>query len=259
VANHLHLLNESDLTRTAAKLSCDDNAFVKGAAEHALTRRRKGEIHEGRRIRGLDRTEEDMRMIEIRHGMKVANTVRDTAHRLYEGLVGASVTDDPYPNRLALVQKQLSDPTAFATGWEKGAYRNRDMALVDDQAMADWLDEHTLPNERVFLWTYDPMIYFLANRRLVSRFLYTYPLVVTWGPDTYDQELLEALKATPPAVFVVGSRDATPPVMGHKLDSVGTFDRSGPLKEWVLENYEEVTTVNNRFHVYEQKQPGVAP
>ena len=30
-------------------------------------------------------------MIEVRHGMKVANTVRDTAHRLYEGLVGASV------------------------------------------------------------------------------------------------------------------------------------------------------------------------
>ena len=175
------------------------------------------------------------------------------------GLVWASVTDDPYPNRLALVQKQLSDPTAFSTGWQKGAYRNRDMALVDDQAMADWLDEHTLPDERVFLWTYDPMIYFLANRRLVSRFLYTYPLVVTWGPDTYDQELLDALKATPPVVFVVGSRDATPPVMGHKLDSMGTFDQSGPLKEWVLENYVETAIVNKRFHVYEKKQPGVAP
>ena len=91
VANHLHLLNESDLTHFAAKLCCDDNAFVKGAAEHALTRRRKGQIHEGRRIRGLDQTEEDMRIIEIRHGAKVANTVRDTAYRLYEGLVGASV------------------------------------------------------------------------------------------------------------------------------------------------------------------------
>ena len=91
VANFLHFLNESDLTRFASKLCSDDNAFVKGAAEHALTRRRKGQIYEGRRIRGLDRTEEDLRMIEVRHGVKVANTVRDTAHRLYEGLVGASV------------------------------------------------------------------------------------------------------------------------------------------------------------------------
>ena len=91
VANYLHFLNESDLTLFASKFCSDDNAFVKGAAEHALSRRRKGQIYEGRRIRGLDRTEEDLRMIEVRHGMKVANTVRDTAHRLYEGLVGASV------------------------------------------------------------------------------------------------------------------------------------------------------------------------
>ena len=54
-------------------------------------------------------------------------------------------------------------------------------------------------------------------------------------------------------------RDATPPVMGHKLDSVGTFEKSGPIRDFVLQNYEETTLVNKRFHVYVRKPSGEAP
>ena len=91
VADHLHRLGDSEFAAFTALLIQDENAFVKSAAERALTRRRKGHISNAKRVRGLDRMEDELRQVEIRHGTKVSDLVRNLAHRLYEGLVGASV------------------------------------------------------------------------------------------------------------------------------------------------------------------------
>lgn len=91
VADQMFRLGDSDFACLAAILSRDDNAFVKSAAERAMDRRRSGRNDAAKRVRGLDRIEDELRRIEVRHGEAVANMVRDTAQRLYEGLVGASV------------------------------------------------------------------------------------------------------------------------------------------------------------------------
>ena len=91
VADHLHRFGDSEFAAFTALLIQDENAFVKSAAERALTRRRKGHIGNAKRVRGLDRMEDELRQVEIRHGTKVSDLVRNLAHRLYEGLVGASV------------------------------------------------------------------------------------------------------------------------------------------------------------------------
>lgn len=91
VADQIHRLGDSDFAGIAAVLSRDDNAFVKSAAERAMDRRRSGRNHSAKRVRGLDRIEDELRRIEVKHGENVANMIRDTAQRLYEGLVGASV------------------------------------------------------------------------------------------------------------------------------------------------------------------------
>jgi hypothetical protein len=163
--------------------------------------------------------------------------------------VAASLRGDPYPARYALLAAVWRDPSALARHWREGRYGGSDMSLADNLAIAAWLRENTRPEDPVFVWSYDPMVYFLAERRLVSRFLYTFPLVVPWGPDAYDAELLDALRAEPPVVFVVGSKDATPHVTGNRLDSEETFERSGPIAEFVQTRYTPVARVA-RFTVW---------
>lgn len=90
-ANHLHKLSDSDFATYAAILTEDDNAFVKSAAERELARRRKGHAGTAKRIRGLSRMEGDLRKLERKHGPQASSMVFDMAHKLYEGLVGASV------------------------------------------------------------------------------------------------------------------------------------------------------------------------
>ena len=91
VADNIHKLSEADFGVFAGLLSDDDNAYVKSGVERAMARRRKGRAMDSKRIRGLSRIEADIKQIEVRHGTKASRTIREMAHRLYEGLVGASV------------------------------------------------------------------------------------------------------------------------------------------------------------------------
>lgn len=91
LAKHLHKFSDSDFATYTAILTEDDNAFVKSAAERELARRRKGHIGTVKRVRGLSRMEDDLHKLERKYGPQAANMVSEMAHKLYEGLVGASV------------------------------------------------------------------------------------------------------------------------------------------------------------------------
>lgn len=91
VADALHVLPDSDFALLSAQLADDENAFVKGSAERAVERRRRGQKTEAKRRRGLDKVEDDLARLEKSQGAKIARLARDVAQRMYEGLVGASV------------------------------------------------------------------------------------------------------------------------------------------------------------------------
>lgn len=91
VADHLQLLSEEEFAAVATPLMGDDNAFVKRSAEQALARRRRGEVSELKRKRGLDRVQADLRRLEQSHGEAAARSAERIARRLYEVLVGTTV------------------------------------------------------------------------------------------------------------------------------------------------------------------------
>lgn len=91
VADHLQLLTDEEFVAVAGPLTEDTNAFVKGAAERALTRRKRGEAAETKRKRGLDRVHADLRKLEQAHGEAAAKGAERIARRLYEVLVGTTV------------------------------------------------------------------------------------------------------------------------------------------------------------------------
>jgi len=87
VAHLLLRLPERDLARLVAKLSEDNNVFVRNAAERALERRRKGQIQ----TRPPQPAQLHWENLERLHGKKVAETARQAAEELFDQLVGATV------------------------------------------------------------------------------------------------------------------------------------------------------------------------
>jgi len=93
VADCLLLVPEDDFPQLAARLSQDDNAFVRQSAQRALDRRRRGQESAQRKRRGLDHVQDQYNSIEQTHGSVAAERARALAERLYDILVGATVHD----------------------------------------------------------------------------------------------------------------------------------------------------------------------
>ena len=122
--------------------------------------------------------------------------------------------------------------------WDSGEHNSgSDFSLREDLALADYLDATTRPVDRVFIWGYEPLVYFVSRRKMVSRFEYNFPLVVSWHTEQFRAELVHDLTATPPTIFVVAHGDQTPWVMGHDKDSFETLMDFPELRDYVAGHY----------------------
>jgi 4-amino-4-deoxy-L-arabinose transferase-like glycosyltransferase len=140
------------------------------------------------------------------------------------------------PERLEVIR----DLAMGSRNWDEvwGRYGNSGMRVKDNLAVAAYLQRTTRPEDRIFIWGYDPMIYVLSDRRIVSRFPYTYPMAVAWGPvEAYRDELMAALRADPPAAVLIGRRDQVSVVFGHKMDSEATLRGFPELTSFLQEHY----------------------
>lgn len=154
----------------------------------------------------------------------------------------------PYPGRWRTLGRIATGETSLAKHWNTG-YRNKSMSVRDNLTTAAYIASATKPEERVFIWGFDPMVNFIAKRMTVSRFLYNYPFAVHWGNPSYKAELLAALEAAPPVLFLVGSKDALPSVTTNDVSSRELFNNFKELKAFVEAHYGPPKVVT-RFDVY---------
>lgn len=101
-------------------------------------------------------------------------------------------------------------------------------------AIASYLDSHTLPTERIFVWGTEPSIYTLSRRLPVGRYTVAYHI---FDFSAFD-ETLDALRSTPPAAIVV-------------IDSLDQFNE---LKSFLDERYRAAETVDGA-QIFELRPP----
>lgn len=100
-----------------------------------------------------------------------------------------------------------------------------------------YLRENSEPDEVIFFWGFQPLVYFLSERPYPSRFISTMPLVAAWGPPEWRDELLVDLKKTPPKLFIVGRDDALPDILYTPKTSEQLLIAFPQLAGFVARNY----------------------
>lgn len=180
---------------------------------------------------------------------RVADRWKWEVHPALAGVVLAALLASPFPRRFEYIEGQLQGKRSFEAYWRSRNFKTPDTYLSDNLDMAAWIRKNSGPDDRVFLWSYEPIVYFLADRRLVSRFLYHYPLVVPWAPPAYRDELMAAIEEDPPALFGVCDQDASPSVLGRPETSWHTFRAFTALSAWVDEHCAPAERVG-RWHTF---------
>ncbi len=156
------------------------------------------------------------------------------------------------PQGWLIVGRIVATPATLMDHWQDHPdYLARDASVADNLRVAAFAEGISSPGDTLFLWGFDPMVNFVARRHTVSRFLYNYPFAVVWQTPDYKTELLTALAAAPPDLFVVSSGDATPHVTGNLADSRKLFEQFEALREFVATHYRYVTRIA-RFDVYQR-------
>jgi hypothetical protein len=96
---------------------------------------------------------------------------------------------------------------------------------------------HTGSNDSVFVWGFEPAVYWLSERQPSSRFIYNVPQRSPWQAKYARRELMRDLTRDTPATIVVQTRDVFPSVTGNALDSRDSLPSFPELDEFISSKY----------------------
>jgi len=136
-----------------------------------------------------------------------------------------------------------------------------DYSLSADREVALWVRGHTRATEPVFVWGFEPVIYWLSERPSATRFIYNVAQRSAWEQGPARRELLRDLRATPPAVLVVQQHDVFPSVTGRAADSKAELDDFPELSRLLRDDFELAQRIED-FEIYTRlpdKSGGSAP
>lgn len=128
-------------------------------------------------------------------------------------------------------------------------YAYGDFALAENLLVAEWLERNTEPQDRVYVWGFEPLVYFLSGRPLGSRYLFNIPMRATWSRDAYRAALMDELAAHEPEVLLVMSDDVLPWVSGNERDSRDELEQFPELESLLDARYALRSEIGD-FEIY---------
>ncbi len=89
------------------------------------------------------------------------------------------------------------------------SYRRADYVYAETARLARRVARQVPRGEAIFVWGFEPGIYFQSERPAASRFLYDYPLMPRFAAlhQRHVAALLDDLRRARPRLFIVGTRD----------------------------------------------------
>ncbi|MEM9682782.1 MAG: glycosyltransferase family 39 protein [Pseudomonadota bacterium] len=153
------------------------------------------------------------------------------------------------PKKYNQVLPLLRGEQSLRAFWDIEEFNHFDFKTTHNMALVDYLRRETLACDTVYLWGFEPGVYFKADRRPVTRFTFNFPMFSAFYRQSYRDEFMADLRAAPPVAFIVEHDDRTPHVSIHNKDSAEVLEEFGELKAFLSDRFiyrERVT----RFDVY---------
>jgi hypothetical protein len=120
------------------------------------------------------------------------------------------------------------------------------------QEAAWYAQAHTEPDEEIYVWGYDPLLYLLSGRRHANRFIYSFPMMSDWAPPEWTEEFIADMQADPPVYFITQRNQGGPWITGHNVDPADYIAWLPPLQTWLQSNYDREVEIGD-FTFYRRR------
>jgi 4-amino-4-deoxy-L-arabinose transferase-like glycosyltransferase len=149
-------------------------------------------------------------------------------------------------NGYEAVVEVMTGRLPLARYWRQfGRPYSGDFSFIADTWAADYIRTRTRPGDPVYIWGFEPLTLFLADRRAPTRFVFAVPLVSRWTPSRWRAEFLRDLRAHPPVLFGVMRHDAIPHASGRTDDSTAQLQEFTELRDFLRHGYRRETTIED--------------
>jgi hypothetical protein len=142
------------------------------------------------------------------------------------------------------------DERAYAARFVAG-----DFHADESLAVAALLRERVTSGDSLFIWGFRPEVYFLADLRPATRFIFNFPLVAPWYPPGWRDEAVAVLWAALPPYVLVLEADYLPWVTGSDEDSHTLLLGYTELRNWLEYNYTRETEKTGSFLLWRRTTP----
>ena len=116
-----------------------------------------------------------------------------------------------------------------------------------------FIESNTSIGDKIYVWGFDPLIYYLSGRDCVSRFIYNFPLYWKENNKEFQDEFLGELAKEKPKLILVSQRDPLFFISGYKEDSKSMLKKFDNFKAFIENNYVFKTQLDD-FYFYESKE-----
>jgi len=139
------------------------------------------------------------------------------------------------PDLSVIFQAKSLNQRYFELGGKREA--QGDFSYEKSYKLAEFLKVKTEPNQSVFIWGFEPIVYFLSDRNPPTRFIMNTPFFGAMENKQYVGELISDLNKNMPEYFVVAKNDALVWVRGTEKDSFSALSQIDELKQFLADNY----------------------
>lgn len=109
--------------------------------------------------------------------------------------------------------------------------------LSADLDVASWIKGQTGPDDSVLVWGFEPAIYWFAQRKPATRFIYNVAQRTAWQRQIAQQRFMTDIRKRNPLVVVVQHADIFPLVTGGPGDSAADLADFPEFAQWLQSRY----------------------
>lgn len=159
----------------------------------------------------------------------------------------------PYAGSYEILSSYLSGKETLKEVYIKNGFTADSVFMIRKTFNAvDYVNQHTNAGDLIYVWGYDPLVYYLSGRKCVSRFIYNVPLLWKGENTEFRKEFMNEINKNNPKLILVTSGDPLYFISGYNEDSKQLLERFGELTAFIKDKYVFRKRIDD-YDIYELK------
>ena len=152
----------------------------------------------------------------------------------------------PYLTSYPVLLSVISHERTMKQAYEYNGFTSDSVFMIAKTLRAvEKVDKETNITDNIFVWGFDPLVYYLSGRNCTSRFIYNFPLLWKGESSALKSEFMSRINANPPKMILVAKNDPLQFISGYDEDSKKLLDRFTEFKSVIDSKYAFETTIDD--------------